>query len=84
MYPNSTATQTPSIPAVVCGFVINTMNACEFEQSTGWGAKKAATVRTGPSMRPEPTSVAPGMYGCPMNAARREGTIWESPAGWVN
>jgi len=79
----SLPTPNASIPAVV-GFAANTLNACDLEQFNGRGALMAATFRTGPMMRPEPLGGAPGMYGCPMNAARREGTIWESPANRIN
>ena len=84
MYTRSLALYTTTNPAVVSGLVSSTMNSSELEMFKGWGALKAATVRTGPSVRPEPISDAPGTYGCPLNAARREGTIWESPVRWVN
>lgn len=83
MNPRFYSMQNTSDTAVVRGLALGTIPACGFEQSTGWGALMAATVRTRPSMRPEPFSDAPGTIGCPMNAARREGTIWESPAGWI-
>ena len=83
MNPRSSFMQNTGVPAVVRGLALGTIPACSFEKSKGCGAFMAATVRTGPSMRPEPFSDAPGTTGCPMNAARREGTIWESPAGWI-
>ena len=73
--------QTAGVPPVMSGFVGNTCNTCEFETITGWGAYKAATVRTGSPMRPE-RSDASGTCECPL--ALREGTIWESPLRWVN
>jgi hypothetical protein len=74
-------TQIASVPPVLIGFVGNTWYPCEFETANGWGASKAATVRTGSPVRPK-RSDASGTCGCLL--ALKEGTIWESPVRWVN
>jgi hypothetical protein len=85
LHHSATAVQKVGFPSAYAGSALRTAHACECSEILGWDAEQASTVRTGSPLRPEPFSnMAPGLGGCLMNAALREGTIWESPAWWLN